>query len=580
MRSCISWYRGQVLFFLTVLVCLCGTAGVARARAGTEQDTRLEGAPLKVARLANFCRVWGFLKYYHPAIAAGQYDWDKEMLDILPEVWHADSDPAAYEVIDTWVSTLAPGGDPGQFLPKASGKIKLQADFSILFNDDNLPLALRTRLARIRDQYKASAEHKYIAYTPQVGNPVFNNEKAYDENPYPGAGIRLLALYRYWNMIQYFYPYRYLNGKEWDRVLDEFIPRFINAPDKESYTLTCLELISRIHDSHAGIARNSVLDSLKGNWIIPYKANIIENKLVITGYYGQQDTANKLRAAIGDIIEAIDGIPVDTLIRRYLPLTPASNYETQLRDMTGLNGFLLRGNRQDAQLRIRNEKGLQDQVLQRIPLQAATPAKDKLQQPVAYKMLPGNIGYIYPGSLAAGDFVKIRDSFAHTRGLIIDFRCYPATFMPFTYGQWLKGNVSAFAYFTQPDIHQPGNVLYSDTVFNGMHNPGYYPGKIIIIVNARTQSQAEYSAMALSTAYRVKVLGSTTAGADGNVSKIILPGGIQTMMSGLGVYYPDGGETQRTGIKIDIPVRPTIAGIRKGKDELLEKAISLMLEGR
>lgn len=35
------------------------------------------------------------------------------------------------------------------------------------------------------------------------------------------------------------------------------------------------------------------------------------------------------------------------------------------------------------------------------------------------------------------------------------------------------------------------------------------------------------------------VLGATTAGADGNVSSIRLPGGIGTMISGIGVYEPD-----------------------------------------
>ena len=48
------------------------------------------------------------------------------------------------------------------------------------------------------------------------------------------------------------------------------------------------------------------------------------------------------------------------------------------------------------------------------------------------------------------------------------------------------------------------------------------------------------------------------------------------MISGIGVYYPDGAETQRIGIIPDIEIKPTIAGIREGKDELLEKAIELI----
>ncbi len=48
------------------------------------------------------------------------------------------------------------------------------------------------------------------------------------------------------------------------------------------------------------------------------------------------------------------------------------------------------------------------------------------------------------------------------------------------------------------------------------------------------------------------------------------------MISGIGVYYPDGKETQRLGIVPDIELRPTIKGIRENRDELLEKAIEII----
>ena len=70
----------------------------------------------------------------------------------------------------------------------------------------------------------------------------------------------------------------------------------------------------------------------------------------------------------------------------------------------------------------------------------------------------------------------------------------------------------------------------------------------------------------------------TTAGADGNVSRITLPGGLWTAISGVGVYYPDGKQTQRVGIVPDIVVKPTVEGIRAGKDELLDMAIDVINE--
>ena len=73
------------------------------------------------------------------------------------------------------------------------------------------------------------------------------------------------------------------------------------------------------------------------------------------------------------------------------------------------------------------------------------------------------------------------------------------------------------------------------------------------------------------------VVGSTTAGADGNVSPIPLPGGLRSAMSGIGVFYPDKKPTQRIGIVADINARPTIQGIRSGRDEVLEAALRHIL---
>jgi C-terminal processing protease CtpA/Prc len=85
--------------------------------------------------------------------------------------------------------------------------------------------------------------------------------------------------------------------------------------------------------------------------------------------------------------------------------------------------------------------------------------------------------------------------------------------------------------------------------------------------------------MSLRSGNRATVIGSQTAGADGNVSRFSLPGGLTTAFSGIGVYYPDGKETQRVGIVPDIEVKPTIKGIQEGRDELLERAISVLENG-
>jgi len=137
----------------------------------------------------------------------------------------------------------------------------------------------------------------------------------------------------------------------------------------------------------------------------------------------------------------------------------------------------------------------------------------------------------------------------------------------------LTPDAKPFVKFTKGNLMKPGNFSFTPNLSVGGNDNGTYQGKVAILINEETQSQAEYTTMAFQTSPNNKVFGSTTAGADGNISAIILPGKIRTMISGIGVYYPDGTETQRVGIVPDVEVKPTIKGLTEGKDEVLEKAL-------
>ncbi len=160
--------------------------------------------------------------------------------------------------------------------------------------------------------------------------------------------------------------------------------------------------------------------------------------------------------------------------------------------------------------------------------------------------------------------------------MIIDMRTYPSDFMPFVFGNWIVPSPKPFVKFTVGDANTPGLFRFGPTLSTGTQKGEQYSRPIVIIVNAVTQSQAEYTTMAFQVSPNVTVIGSTTAAADGNVSDIMLPGNIRTSISGIGVYYPDGTETQRKGVRIDREIRPTIQGIREGRDELLEEAIKII----
>jgi C-terminal processing protease CtpA/Prc len=192
-----------------------------------------------------------------------------------------------------------------------------------------------------------------------------------------------------------------------------------------------------------------------------------------------------------------------------------------------------------------------------------------------FKLLDGNVGYVTLANIKEEDIPKIKESFKNIKGIIIDIRNYPSTFVPFALGSYFVSKPTPFVKFTQGNIDNPGEFTFTKSL-EIPSDKNHYQGKLVVLVNENSQSQAEYTAMAFRAGENATIIGSTTAGADGNVSTIFLPGGLSTMISGIGVYYPNGKETQRIGIVPDITVKPTIEGIKKGKDEVIEKAIEII----
>ncbi len=72
------------------------------------------------------------------------------------------------------------------------------------------------------------------------------------------------------------------------------------------------------------------------------------------------------------------------------------------------------------------------------------------------------------------------------------------------------------------------------------------------------------------------VIGEPTAGANGNVASVPLPGGYSFRFTGMKVTQHDGTQHYTKGIEPDIIMKPTIQGIVDNRDELLDKAVELI----
>ncbi|WBV61909.1 S41 family peptidase [Chryseobacterium camelliae] len=505
--------------------------------------------------------IWGYLKYYHPKVAEGEYNWDYELFRIYPKIAGATTDQRD-KILSEWIKKL------GAYQTTATPEekhVKIQPDLDWITNS-GFSKELTAQLLQLKNAKRPKVNY-YVDFFSGVGNPDFKNENPYDKMSYPDEGFRLLSLYRYWNIIQYYFPYKNLIEEDWKVVLSEFIPRFINAKNETEYTLASLEIIGRIHDTHAGIwGSNQALKNYFGDRYAPVQLVFAENKAVVNDFYndslGQETGLQK-----GDVITAINGESVENIIKNMLKYLPASNYPTQLRD---ISKKLLRSNAETINISFSRNGKTEEKT---IKTYTYPDLKIKTEDKEFFKMNDNDVAYVYMGSVNSNKLSEVFDKIKNTKGLVIDFRNYPSDFVVFKMGKLLKPNTTDFVKFSSTSNNQPGLFTFTPSLNVPGTGNNAYKGKIAILVNETTQSSAEYHTMAFRTAPNAKVFGSTTAGADGNVSKIMLPGNISTMISGIGIYYPNGTETQRIGIIPDIEVKPTIEGIKNNKDEVLEKAI-------
>ncbi len=519
-------------------------------------------------KLVATAKVWGFLKYYHPAITEGQQDWDAELFRLLSEIKTVHSSKALSKVFNNCLDRLGPIQKCLTCeLPPADERFLKNYDLSWLEDHKLFGKKLSKRLKQLPLNRLSDKQH-YVK-SLGAGNLSLQNEKSYEGFDWQDQHIRLLALFRYWNFVEYFFPYKYQTDVDWDQILEQMIPKFLNARSETEFHLALLELIVATDDSHS-VFFSDPIHQFIGTQTVPVKANYIEGQLLITGFYHQElAKANDLQ--LGDIITKVEGVAVQKIFEEKLPYISGSNLDRKKIQATR---YVLNGNTGSVAIEIlRAGKSIQKTVA-RYPFKEFNYRGD--ESAPTHKILEQNIGYINLGKLEKKDVKPVMKALASTQGLVIDIRNYPNGVL-YDLIPYFSSSKKPFVKFIRPDLQNPGQYVWSEFIAVGTKKLKYkHP--IVLLVNAQTQSHAEFTTICLQTADMVTTIGSQTSGADGNVDRIELLSGLNTVISGIGVFYPDGTATQRVGVKVDIEVKPSIQGLQASRDEVLERAIQHLSE--
>jgi C-terminal processing protease CtpA/Prc len=197
------------------------------------------------------------------------------------------------------------------------------------------------------------------------------------------------------------------------------------------------------------------------------------------------------------------------------------------------------------------------------------------------RVLPGNIGYVDLDRLESDRIGPCFEQVSAARGLILDLRGYP-------HGTgWLLASLLNIKGATEGAVFGcpmagAGLPQGERAVFHQPMAPAQtltpYRGRVVVLVDETTQSQAEHAVLQFEAACDPVLIGGPTAGSDGDLTDLVLPGTLRVSFSGHEVRHPDGRQLQRVGIQPHIRVAPTLEGLRAGRDEVLERALTVLNE--
>lgn len=437
--------------------------------------------------------------------------------------------------------------------------------------------------AYVLDQLRMPKASKTDAPSLATPLPVAALSAKYPVNKYPALGYRLLAGAKIWAVIHYFHAYKDLMPTDWDKNLRTAIGELAAAADSMQYALAVAHFYRNIQDGH-GFISNSALREYAGSGAVPIDIRFIENKPVVTRVFADSVAAKGIRP--GDVILEVNGEKIADRITRMSAIQSASNEWTRLQYITYR---LLRGPvGTPIRVKLSGADGKQKTVV--LTSQPGNQLQPPTDTSAVFRLLPDNIGYVDMGRLQTSDVDRMFEAFKSTKAIIFDSRNYPnGTAWSIAPRLTDRKHVVAAKFFryapSEPDFpNGESNGSTQKYFFDQQIPPGegksVYKGKTVMLVDERTQSQAEHTGLFFEAANGTEFIGSPTAGANGDVTSFGIPGGISLTFSGHDVRHADGRPLQQVGLQPKILIRPTIIGIRTGKDEVLEKAVQYLNAGK
>jgi Peptidase family S41 len=361
-----------------------------------------------------------------------------------------------------------------------------------------------------------------------------------------------------WAALRHFYPYWDVVNVNWDEQLTQFLQWAMSENGtNESHLKVLRKILAEIKDGHAGAYDRGVRPAL-----IPIKIRSIEGKLIVVA-------TNTDALAVGDVILTINGQPAEDWFGEKRELISGSE---AWRDYMTVASFLESGPKGANVWFTVQQK---DATHKNIKLSYSETSGPFEKRPASITQIKPDIWYIDLTKAMAAEITTKITELSQAKGVIFDLRGYPtdagAEILPY-----LINTVEHDRWMHVPHFLRPGGKAegWSSAGWDIEPKIPIITSNRVFLTNGEAISYAESVMGYIKDRKLAFIIGSTTAGANGNVVRVDLPSGALFLFTGMRVTHHDGASRfHGLGIEPDKMVKPTLKGIRAGRDELLESAI-------
>lgn len=527
-----------------------------------------------IAQVESYCseyiRVWGLVKYFPSYRTSVIPNLDSAFLNDIGNILRINNKKVFNLAVESLINYSNQNVHPITKRNQALNIDRIDSVNGWFLNNEFISKKNRTNLYFLT-QSQGNLDKAFVRNDPDNGSAVFTNETRFI-SPYPSVELRLLALARYWNAINYFFPHKQQIRVDWNAVLDKYVLELISCKDEFEFHLLLLRLACLIEDGH-GSVHSYTLDKYYGFYQLPCEVSFIDNQLFITKIL---ETAFDNPFKFGDKI---------------IDINRQSFYDYYLIDSCYIWGSNVNRKKNISANNFIKSRERKNNIVRLIRNDSIIEIKSQsieislLRKSRFLDYCPRQ-GYIVGENYIYFDLSKTDSSYfekmvrlSKKSNIIIDLRTYPNWVLNQIANLFIYDSVP-FASFQSPDLTMPGRFGPPQLIFlkpTANVSKAIYK-QIIIMVNYTTISRGEFLCMAFQALPNVLTFGDNSAGADGNISNILLPGNISAQFTGLRILYPGGQQTQQMGVKIDVHFHNKGTGISSGQDEELNYVIESMLK--